>query len=72
MHTHTHNNSPHRKEELLLEEKESANIELNLSLLKACRDERKLFCKVCVCVRVYVYVCVFVWSVIVCGRSENH
>jgi Golgi apparatus protein 1 len=35
----------HRKEELLLEEKESANIELNVSLLKACRDERKLFCK---------------------------
>ena len=34
-----------RKEELLLEEKESSNIELNIGLLKACKDERKLFCK---------------------------
>jgi len=34
-----------RKEELLLEEKESSNIELNVGLLKACKDERKLFCK---------------------------
>lgn len=36
---------PCRKEELLLEEKESSNIELNMGLLKACKDERKLFCK---------------------------
>ncbi|KAG2452551.1 hypothetical protein HYH02_002788 [Chlamydomonas schloesseri] len=33
-----------RKEELLLEEKEADSIELNVSLLKACKAERQLFC----------------------------
>ena len=33
-----------RKEELLLEQKEATSIELNVSLLKACRAERQLFC----------------------------
>mmetsp|Transcript_34914 Transcript_34914/g.77608 ORF Transcript_34914/g.77608 Transcript_34914/m.77608 type:complete len:994 (-) Transcript_34914:752-3733(-) len=33
-----------RKEELLLEEKESETIELNVNLLKACKAERQLFC----------------------------
>ncbi|GLI58992.1 hypothetical protein VaNZ11_000814 [Volvox africanus] len=33
-----------RREELLLEEKEANSIELNMSLLKACKAERQLFC----------------------------
>lgn len=33
-----------RREELLLEEKEASSIELNMSLLKACKAERQLFC----------------------------
>ncbi|KAG1660746.1 hypothetical protein FOA52_010620 [Chlamydomonas sp. UWO 241] len=34
-----------RKEELRLEETEADSIELNVGLLKACRSERRLFCK---------------------------
>ncbi|GFR44890.1 hypothetical protein Agub_g6234 [Astrephomene gubernaculifera] len=33
-----------RREELLLEEKEANSIELNVSLLKACKAERQLYC----------------------------
>lgn len=34
-----------RKEELMLEEKESESIELNVNLLKSCKAERQLFCQ---------------------------
>jgi Golgi apparatus protein 1 len=34
-----------RREELRLEQSEAESIELNQGLLKACRDERSLFCK---------------------------